>query len=380
MLLAISCGLTVANIYYNQPLIGILRRSFGAGGAIDFVPTATQLGYAVGVLALVPLGDRLDRRPLILGQTLAMTLALLLAALAPSPAVLLLASGLLGITATVPQQIIPLAADLADPRQRGAVVGVVMSGLLCGILLARTLAGAVGAAYGWRAVFWVGIGLSLATLVGLAATLPSRRPTSALSYGRLLASAFALMGEEPQLRLATATQGCLFAAFSTFWTILALRLEQPPFGYGADIAGLFGLVGAAGALAAPLAGRFADRHGPRRGVLVSLVAVLACWVVLGAVASIAALVLGIVLLDAGVQGAMIGNQHIIFALRPEARNRINSVYVGAIFLSGAAGSAAAMIAWRAGGWTPVCLLGAALTLAALVLQLATWPRARAPAP
>ncbi len=318
-------------------------------------------------MTLLPLGDRTDRRRLIVGQTLVLAVALLLVTLAPTARILLAGSLLMGIASTIPQQIIPFAADLAAPQKRGAVIGTVMSGLLCGILLARTLSGFVGEHYGWRTVFGLGIVLSLGTAAVLAAILPSREPATRLPYARLIASTFTLVRDEPKLRTAAAIQTCLFSSFGVFWTVLALRLEQPPYRLGADVAGLFGIVGAVGALAAPLAGRVADRYGPGLGIGIGIGATALAWAILGTLTPLAAMVVGVIILDAGVQAAMIGNQHIIFALRPEARNRLNTVFMGALFSGGAVGSAGAMVVWRAGGWTPVAVLGFALcALAALV--------------
>lgn len=374
LLLGAAAGVMVANIYYNQPLLGLITRDFGGSLIVGFIPTATQVGYALGIVTLVPLGDCVDRRTLIVGQTLVLILALALAALAPSAWVLLFASLCVGVTATVPQQILPLAADLAAPAKRGAVLGTVMGGLLCGIVLARTVAGIIGQAFGWRAVFEVGIAAALATAVALAATLPSRPPAHRLPYRTLLASMVSLVAEEPALRAAAATQTCLFASFSVFWTVLALRLELPPYRLGADAAGLFGIAGAIGVLAAPLAGRVSDRFGAGVGIRIGIAATLASWLILGFFPAIAALVCGVILLDIGVQGSMIAHQTIVFALRPEARNRVNTIYVGAIFIGGALGSAAAMLAWRHGGWPLVCGLGGGLGLLALLPHLAMGPR------
>lgn len=379
LLLAAAAGVLVANVYYNQPLLGLMTRAFDGSAVVGFIPTATQLGYALGIVTLVPLGDCLDRRSLIVGQTLVLSLALTLAALAPSAPMLLFASLCVGMTTTVPQQILPMAADLAAPGRRGAVIGTVMGGVMAGIVLARTVSGLIGEAFGWRVVFGVAIALAVATAAGLAATLPSRPPANRLPYGVLLASTFAMVREEPALRAAAATQTCLFASFSVFWTVLALRLEQPPYGLGADAAGLFGIAGAIGVLAAPLSGRVADRFGARVGIWIGIVATFACWLVLGAFTSIPALVGAVMLLDLGVQGAMVANQTIIFGLRPEARNRVNTIYVGTIFVGGALGSASAMVAWRHGGWLPVCGLGGALALLA-VLPHMTMARRKTPSP
>lgn len=369
--MAVACGVAVATLYYNQPLLGLLQRDFpGRAATVGFVPTATQLGYAAGIFLLVPLGDVVERRTLILAQLGMLALALLATVLAPSAGTLVAASVLLGVTATAAQVLIPFAAELADPARRGATVGTLMSGLLCGILFGRALAGFVGQHFGWRAMFGVAIGLVLLTGGLMAAVLPRGAPKARVPYPALLGSLFALVRDEPRLRLATAIQTAMFGAFSVFWTTLALRLEQPPYRVGADVAGLFGLLGGFGILAAPLVGGVADRRGPSVAIGLGTAVTLGCWLLLAASSSWATVVAAVVALDVGVQCCMISNQHVIFALRPEARNRINTVFVCGLFLGGAAGSAGSILCWRAGGWPAVCLFGGALTAVAAALHLA----------
>jgi predicted MFS family arabinose efflux permease len=368
LVMAIACGVAVANIYYNQPMLGILEAAFpGQVTVIGLVPTSTQLGFAAGLFLLVPLGDRFDRRRLILIQVAALTLSLAAAALAPNAWSLVVASALVGATSSVAQQIVPFAAELAAPSRRGATIGIVMSGVLCGMLCGRALAGAVGHHYGWRATFWLGLLLAVAVGLLLAAVLPRSRPKTQEGYGALLKSLAILWWDEPQLRRATIIQGCLFGSFSALWTILALQLDAR-YHLGADIAGLFGLIGAVGVLVAPIAGTVADRRGPHTVIGLGSVIMLTSWVGFAVWGKIAGLIVGVILLDFGEQGALVSNQHVIYALRPEARNRLNTIFMGGMFVGGAVGSAGASLAWEFAGWAAVCTFGAALVAIALGLH------------
>ncbi|WP_028224355.1 MFS transporter [Paraburkholderia ferrariae] len=377
LLLATIAGVAVANIYYNQPLLADFRQSFPSGAAwIGAVPAATQLGYAAGMLLLAPLGDRFDRRRLILLQTAGVCIALFFAATAPTLGVLIGASLAIGVLATIAQQAVPFAAELAPPESRGRAVGIVMSGLLIGILLARTAAGFVGQYFGWRAVF----GASIVTLLGLALVivlkLPRSQPTSKLSYGRLLVSMWHLTVELRGLREAAATGACIFGAFSLFWPVLTLLLAGEPFHLGPQVAGLFGIVGAAGAMAAPWAGRSADKRGPRAVITLSIGLVALAFVIFAfSGKSLVGLVIGVIVLDVGVQAAQISNQSRIYALRPEARSRVNTVYMVAYFIGGAAGSAVGAATWHAFGWVGVCVAGLAFSALAGWIHASTRERA-----
>jgi predicted MFS family arabinose efflux permease len=366
LLLAIIAGVAVANIYYNQPLLDAFRQSFpGQKKWIAAVPAAAQIGYAAGMLLLAPLGDRHDRKQLILWQTVGTCLALLAVILAPNMLALAGASLAVGIFSTIAQQAVPFAAELAPARKRGQAVGTVMSGLLMGILLARTAAGVVGQHFGWRAVFSASIALLLLMALVIAAKLPSSKPTSSLRYGRLMLSIWHLAQELPALRQTSVTGGLLFAAFSLFWSMLALQLAGAPFHLGPQAAGLFGLVGAAGALAAPYAGRFADRRGPHAIVALAIGLMLLSFVIFALSGrSLIGLVVGVILVDVGMQSAQISNQSRIYALRPEARSRINTVYMTSYFIGGAIGSAVGVSVWHAFGWVAACVTGLAFVSAA----------------
>lgn len=363
--MAVTTGLGVANIYYNQPMLGLIERDM-PGRLTALVPMVTQLGYALGLLLLVPLGDRVERRGLITGQFMALGVALILAAVAPTAGLLLLASLVVGALATVAQQIVPFAAHLAEPARRGAVIGKVMAGLLCGILLSRTLAGFVAEHAGWRSMFWLGVPLVVMAGAGLRILLPVSRAEAGAPYPHLLASLWHLWRDMPALRLATLTQGLLFAAFSAFWSILALRLGQ--LGLGAGVAGLFGIVGAVGILAAPLAGHLADRRGPQAAIAAGIVLLLVAWGLADRWPGVMGLALACIVLDLAVQGALISHQHIVYGLDAQARARLNTVFMGGMFLLGAGGSALAVWAWQAGGWHGVSLLGLGLGILAAITQ------------
>lgn len=366
--MALACGTAVANIYYNQPMLGMIAARFPAGGVAGLVATLTQVGYALGLLLLLPLGDLFERRRLIVVQFVAVAIASAGAALAPGAWTLLAASLALGAASTVAQQIVPFVAILAEPSRRGAAIGFVMSGLLTGILFSRTLAGFVAEHFGWQAMFGVAVPIALASAVLMGLCLPVHRPGHALHYGALLASLGKLWRTEPVLRRAGFTQGMLFAAFTTFWTILALRLQQPRFHLGPDVAGLFGAVGAVGVAMAPLAGRMADRRGPYVVIALGTSVSLLAWLVFGVWPSIVGMAVGVVLLDFGVQVSLVSHQHLIYGVHAEYKSRLNTVFMTTMFFGGSLGSIGAAFAWHHLGWSGVSLFGGALALVALGSQ------------
>ncbi|WP_368928995.1 MFS transporter [Mixta calida] len=369
-LMSVATGLAVACNYYAQPLLETIARSFDLSvNQAGFIVTTAQLGYVAGLLLLVPLGDRLERRGLIVGMSLLAAGGMVITALSTQLSMMLLGTALTGLFSVVAQLLVPLAATLAAPEKRGKVVGTVMSGLLLGILLARTVAGALAQLGGWRAVFWVASVLMVLMALALWRGLPRYRQTVDLSYPQLLGSIFRLYASTRVIRT-RAIIGCLsFANFSVLWTSMAFLLAAPPWNYTEGEIGLLGLAGAAGALAARQAGSLADRGKARLTTTIGLLLMLASWglTALGA-HSLLALIAGIILLDLAVQGVHITNQSVIYRRLPEARNRLTSGYMTSYFIGGAAGSLLSATAYHFAGWYGVCAAGTLLTL----LNLLSW--------
>ena len=376
LVLAAACGLAVANLCYAQPLLHELAAAFHASAAATgLIVTLTQAGYAAGLVLLVPLGDLVERRGLIVAVLGLAALALAGSALAGSLAVFELIALGVGCTTVAAQILVPMAADLAAPERRGRVVGVVMSGLLIGILLSRTLSGLVAAALGWRTVYWVAAALMVALAATLRLVLPRDLPARRLRYPALLRSTGSLLRSEPVLRRRALLGALGFAAFSVLWTTLAFLLSGAPYHYGLAVIGLFGLVGAAGALCANLAGHLADRGWARPATLAfALFAGAAFLLMLPGRSLLPPLIAGIVFLDVGVQGIHITNQTLIYRLRGDARSRLTSAYMTSYFVGGAAGSATAGGVYAGWGWTGVCVLG--LAIAAALVGVWAWDAAR----
>jgi predicted MFS family arabinose efflux permease len=365
--MAVATGLSVANNYFAQPLLPVMERDLGMSSSVaGLVVTIAQLGYAAGLLLLLPLGDLLERRRLTVWLSVALAVVLGLFAVAPDTPVLLLAALGVGAVSVLAQILVPFAANLAGDAERGRVVGTVMSGLLLGILLARTIAGWVAEAGGWRVVYAAAAVAALAQAVTLWRTLPDSREDTGLRYPRLLGSVFALLRDEPVLRRRALLGGLGFGAFSVLWTSMAFLLAGPPYSFGSGAIGMFGLAGAAGALAASGAGRLADRGFDRVSTVVGAVLLAVCWLPMAwGATSVGLLIVGIVVLDLAVQAVHITNQSIIFALAPEARSRINSAYMTCYFIGGAVGSAVSAASYGRWGWHGVCGVGAAFGVAEL---------------
>lgn len=370
-IMATACGLTAANIYYSQPLLVAIAHSFGASeSSAGFIATVTQLGFALGLLLLVPLGDIFKRRNLISGAMVALVLTLIAIALAPSLAVLAVVSLAMGVANVVPQMIVPFAASLARPEERGRVVGTIMSGLLIGILLARTISGFVGAYLGWRAMYWIAAVLMALLLITLYFSLPQEAPRERISYWHLLRSLWGLLLRERVLHEVSVFGALTFAAFQVFWVTLTFFLSSPLYHFGSDVIGLFGLVGVVGALTATLVGKRADQSNPRVITGLMLATVLLTYIVFWFAGQwLWGLILGVILLDLGTQGAHISNQTRIYARPQSIHSRLNTIYMFSYFIGGSFGSALGTYAWSVAGWLGVCALGVVLMVLALGMYL-----------
>ncbi|WNS24435.1 MFS transporter [Enterobacter hormaechei] len=372
LLMSVATGLAVASNYYAQPLLDTIARAFDlSASSAGFIVTAAQLGYAAGLLFLVPLGDMFERRMLIVSMTLLAAGGMLITASSQSLTMMIIGTALTGLFSVVAQILVPLAATLASPEKRGKVVGTIMSGLLLGILLARTVAGLLASLGGWRTVYWVASVLMVIMALALWRGLPRVKQENHLNYPQLLASVFSLFTRDKLLRT-RAILGCLtFANFSILWTSMAFLLAAPPFNYSEGVIGLFGLAGAAGALGARPAGGLADKGKSHMTTSAGLVLLLLSWAAIwyGHV-SVLALIVGILVLDLTVQGVHITNQTVIYRVKPDARNRLTAGYMTSYFIGGAAGSLISASAWQHAGWTGVCAIGAIVA----VINLLVWWR------
>ncbi|WP_430381376.1 MFS transporter [Streptomyces arenae] len=370
-LFAVASGMTVANLYYAQPLLAELRGVFHVGeSTAGSLITLTQVGYVIGMVFLVPLGDRLEKRSLVTALLTVTTLAMAAAGLATGFPMLLAASLVSGATSVVAQILVPFAASLAPDQARGRIVGRVMSGLLTGILLSRTLSSLVSGVAGWRVVY-LGSALLMALLaVALRLALPRHAPTTSVPYHHVLRSTAALVRTHPVLLRRGLYQAAMFGAFSAFWTTVSYVLTGPRFHYSAVGVGVFALVGAAGAAVAPLAGHWADRGltRPMTGAALGVAALAFAVAGLGQ-HSVVLIALAAVALDMAVQTTLILGQHTVYQLDPLARARLNSAFIAIFFIGGAVGSQAGSVAYRAGGWGAVSVFGAALPVLALLYWL-----------
>jgi len=367
-LMAGAAGIVVANNYYNQPLLADFALAFHTGerqaGAVS---VAAQTGYALGLLLFVPLGDMLERRSMLRTLLCIASVALAAVALSPTLSWLVAASFLTGLASVAPQLLTPFAAQLAGPQQRGEAVGIVMFGLLCGILVSRSISGSIAQHFGWRTVYWVAAAAMLFTAAVLSRALPPAPPTYTGPYRRLMGSLWALIREEPLIRQTSAIAALQFAAFSAFWATLAFHLRSMDAHYGSEVAGLFGLVGVVGALASTRAGKLIDRRNPRRvasgAVFVAAFAVLAL-----AGGAIAGLVAGVIVLDLGLQSGHVANMARNMSIKSDAMSRINTLYMTIRFAGGALGSSLGVWAWSVWQWPGVCAVGLTFGCLSLLMQ------------
>jgi predicted MFS family arabinose efflux permease len=384
-LIAVATGAVVANLYYAQPVLHLVAHDFHSGsGLASLIITATQVGYAAGLLLVVPLGDLHPRRILVVRIFGMAVVALVACALSPDIWIFGIASVAVGAASVAGQVMVPFAADLAPPERRGRVVARIMTGLLMGILLARTVSGLVAQLAGWRAIYWFSAVLMVAFAAVLWKALPAEGSRPHRAYWNLVGSSLRLLVDEPVLRRRAWHGACGFACFSVLWTTIAFLLSGAPYHYSSAVIGLFGLVGAGGILAANLAGKLADAD---RSTIATLVAGVLLTGSFGLLwfghSTLAALIVGIVVLDIGTQGMQITNQAIIYALRPDARSRINSAYMVCYFIGGATGSLTAGIVYGSHGWAGVCILGAGFGVLSLASALSQWlrsPKARTVSP
>jgi predicted MFS family arabinose efflux permease len=370
--MAVGSGLSVASLYYVQPLLELLAREYGLSEtSAGLLVTVAQIGYLIGLIAVVPLGDHHERRKLLTVTSALTALGLLAMGLAPSFLLLVVFSVSAGITCVTAQILVPLAAHLASDDKRGSAVGAVMSGLLLGILLARTFSGIMAELAGWRSVFIVASVLMAFYAVACYRIIPNIPPTSHTSYRTLYLSILHLFRDEPVLRRRSLIGGLQYAVFAIFWTSMAFMLVRQ-YDMSEAVIGLYGLVGAIGILAARIAGRLADKGWARLSTGGFLLTTISSWVVLyWGQWSLVAFAVGVVLLDLGIQGTHISNQSEVYRLNPEARSRLTTGYMASYFLGGACGSASSATAYGMGGWPAVVTLGSGVSILCIVIWAAT---------
>lgn len=369
LLMAIATGLVVASNYYAQPLLDTIALQFNlTTNMAGFIVTAAQLGYAVGLLFLVPLGDLFERKKLIIVMTTLSASGLLITALSDNIWQILLGTALTGLFSVVAQVLVPMAASIAKPHQRGKAVGTIMSGLLLGILLARTISGGVAMIGGWRAIYWVAFGLMMILVLVLALKLPRYHQKTDLNYFQLICSIGRLFFTTPVLGTRALLGALTFANFALLWTAMAFLFASPPFNYSEGTIGLFGLVGAAGALMATQAGRLVDKGKGKLITTLGLVLLLLSWIPIGmAKYSLIAFIIGVLVLDLAVQAVHVTNQSTLYRIMPEARNRLTAGYMTSYFIGGALGSLLSGYAYEHAGWLGVAISGAVLTGISLII-------------
>lgn len=371
MLIAIGAGLVVANNYYNQPLLGKIAEEFSISESTAYnISMLTQIGYACGLLFLIPLGDMFYRRKIILWDFLFIIASLLVFACSTNIATIMISSFCIGFTSVVPQMFVPIAAQLSTPDKRSRNISTVISGLLIGILLSRVFSGTVGEHLGWREVYYIAAGMMFILLICIYFILPDLRPAFSGTYQELMKSLIFYLKTIPNVRFAAIRAGLAFGSFSSFWTTLTFLLQRPPFNAGSDIAGQLGLIGLAGALVASMVGRISDKVNKNLLIFLGFMLMLVAWGIFGIWGvTYAGLIIGIFLLDVGLQGANIVNQTLVFSSHPEASNRLNTIYMVAYFIGGSLGTFLSGRAWEHWGWMGSVSVGASLILLGMLTLL-----------
>lgn len=371
ILLTIAGGVSVANIYYNQPLLAEIAKTFNSTSqAAGLISTFTQLGYALGIFLFVPLGDIKDKKKLILTLNMFVTVALLGLSFAQNLIWVYFFSFAVGATTVIPQIIIPLAAQLSKPEDRGKVIGTLVSGFLIGILLARTVAGYVGYLVGWRLMFGFAASLMIILSILLYFKLPITASPDNINYKDLLKSVLKISQKYNILKKASISAALMFGSFSAFWTTLTFLLESTPYSMNSNQIGLFGLLGVIGALGARTIGKLNDKKNSNKLMVKCIVLCIISYVILGIFSiKIIGIIIGILLLDFGFQGAQVSNQTIIYRLSDDERSRINAIYIVANFIGGAIGSFLGSLAWNLYNWHGVCIVGLTMFFIALLINI-----------
>lgn len=369
-LMSVSAGLVVANLYYNQPLLHLISVTYNVTeSAVSNVALATQLGYAMGLLFIIPLGDKISNHKILRFDFLLMVISLVAAGLSNTLLLLIISSFCIGFTSAIPQLFVPMAAQLTDEKGRGRAIGIVMSGLLIGILGSRIISGFIGDLFGWRVMYYAGAIMMVALYALLRWKLPKLTPDYKGTYGNLMSSLWYYFKTEPSLRLAALRGGLAFAGLSAFWTTLVFLMEDN-FGYGSSVTGAFGLFGIVGALAATVVGKMNNRFNKNKIITFSIIIIIVSWLIfLFSDFSIIGLIIGVILIDLGLQALHITNQNIIFSKNPEARNRVNTIYMVGFFIGGALGTTLGAVAWEKYSWDGVALLGLSLSIIIAVVHL-----------
>ena len=369
-LMAAGAGLVVANNYYNQPLLNLIAKTFEVTESeVSNIPLAAQLGYACGLFFIIPLGDKFSRRKIILIDFIALVAALMVTAIAPSLLILTISSFCVGFASVVPQLFVPMAAQLASEENRGKAIGVVMSGLLIGILGSRFLSGMVGEYFGWRFMYYLAVVIMVVYAILLYIKLPEVATDFKGTYKQLMQSLIDIVKTKPEVRIAVLRGGFGFAGFSAFWTTLVFLMEDN-FGYGSSAAGLFGVLGIIGALGATFAGKLNDRYAPKKLIYAFTGLLILAWIIFEFSGnSIFGLVVGVLLVDFGLQCLHVTNQNIIFTKNPDARNRVNTIYMVGYFIGGALGTVSGAYAWEHYQWAGVATIGLIYSILILLFQL-----------